>query len=32
VNKSGQTLGSTVGDHTVTLTPDLEGVYDTSAG
>jgi hypothetical protein len=32
VNKSGQTLGSTAGDHTVTLTPDLEGVYDTSAG
>lgn len=32
VNKSGQTLGSTAGDHTVTLTPILDAVYDTSTG
>jgi hypothetical protein len=29
INKSGQTLGSTAGDHTVTLTPREEGVSDT---
>lgn len=30
VNKSGQTLGSTAGDHTVTLTPIEEAVEDTA--
>jgi hypothetical protein len=29
VNKSGQTLGSTAGDHTITLIPREEGVEDT---
>jgi len=29
VNKSGQTLGSTAGDHTITLTPEEDALEDT---
>jgi hypothetical protein len=32
VNKAGQTLGATATDHTFTLIPDAEGVYDTITG
>lgn len=32
VNSSGQTLGSTAADHSFTLIPDAEGVYDTITG
>ncbi len=32
VNQSGQTMGGTAGDHTITMIPDAEGVYDTITG